>query len=247
MYRNHPIDPALRLQPGQEALTPAQEAEAKRFAAERIAAQLATEPVDEWEAEALLKQAYVMGGLLPPQHVYWVDGPLQLVQLVAALAPQSRQADAARSVEAPWVRSVADSAVARLPGRMPASVRKSVWNAMYETIQSSVRASVGESVRAKVRGSVRVSRWQTVRNTVTESVAAYQAANRLAFYRFFDHYFEPNELHALAHFNELVSGYRLGNEVAVIVRRPRVLARNEEGKLHSATGKCIEYRDGWGF
>ena len=46
------MDLALRLQPGQQALTPAQEAEAQRFAAERIEAQLSTSSVDEQEAES---------------------------------------------------------------------------------------------------------------------------------------------------------------------------------------------------
>jgi hypothetical protein len=39
----------------------------------------------------------------------------------------------------------------------------------------------------------------------------------------------------------------LGQDVALVVRRPRVLARDTEGRLHSAVGKCIEYHDGWGI
>lgn len=31
------------------------------------------------------------------------------------------------------------------------------------------------------------------------------------------------------------------------MRRPRVLARDEAGRLHSERGKCVEYHDGWGF
>ncbi|HEY7341389.1 MAG TPA: hypothetical protein VH591_10945 [Ktedonobacterales bacterium] len=79
------------------------------------------------------------------------------------------------------------------------------------------------------------------------SVCAYRHASDLAVYRFFDEYLGPNDLHALSHFNELVSGYWLGRRRAIIVRRPRVLARDADGRLHSATGKCVEYRDGWGF
>lgn len=41
----------LRLQKGQQALTPEQEAEARRFAEERIRAQLDTALVDEGQAE----------------------------------------------------------------------------------------------------------------------------------------------------------------------------------------------------
>jgi hypothetical protein len=69
----------------------------------------------------------------------------------------------------------------------------------------------------------------------------------LAFYHFFATYLAPNHAHALTHFNELVSGYWLGKEVALIVRRPKVLSLDAAGRLHSETGKCIEYRDGWGF
>jgi hypothetical protein len=31
------------------------------------------------------------------------------------------------------------------------------------------------------------------------------------------------------------------------VRRPRVLACDEAGHLHSERGKCVEYHDSWGF
>ena len=54
-------------------------------------------------------------------------------------------------------------------------------------------------------------------------------------------------MHALARFNELVSGYWLEQERAFVVRRPKVLGRDAVGRLHSATGKCMQYPDGWGF
>jgi hypothetical protein len=59
----------------------------------------------------------------------------------------------------------------------------------------------------------------------------------LACFRFFDEYLAPNALNALAYFNERVSGYWLGQEEALLVRRPRVLARDASGHLHHATGK----------
>jgi hypothetical protein len=70
--------PELRLRPGQYALTAAHRAEAERFAAERIRVQLATEPVDEMMAEALLRQAYSTARVAATNHVYWLDGPLEL-------------------------------------------------------------------------------------------------------------------------------------------------------------------------
>jgi hypothetical protein len=45
----------------------------------------------------------------------------------------------------------------------------------------------------------------------------------------------------------MVSGYWFGKDVALVVRKPRLLAFDDAGRLHSATGRCVEYRDGWGF
>ena len=103
----------------------------------------------------------------------------------------------------------------------------------------SVYNRVWHSAPAGWHASVKAGLWA--------SVQAYEDAPWLALYRFFDEYLAPNALHALAHFNELVSGYLLGREEAILVRRPRLLARDSEGRLHSAIGKCIEHHDGWGF
>lgn len=161
------MDSDLRLHPGQEKLTPAQEPEARRFAQERIEAQLSTAPVDEPETEQLLRQAYVVAGLPPPRQIGWIDGPLHFV----AQAPP-----------------------------------RSVWDRIWRSTGASMEASVWNSMEA--------------------SVGAYGVAPKLAAYRFFDEYSQPNDAHALAHFNERVSGYWLGQEQAIIVRRPRVLARD---------------------
>jgi hypothetical protein len=48
----------LRIQPGQQALTSEQEAEARRFAEAYMQVQFSTEPADEPQAEAFLRQAY---------------------------------------------------------------------------------------------------------------------------------------------------------------------------------------------
>jgi hypothetical protein len=84
-------------------------------------------------------------------------------------------------------------------------------------------------------------------DSMARCVAAYEDAPWLAFSGFFDAYLAPNELHALARLNELVSGYWFAKEAAILVRRPRLLAVDASGRLHSASGKCVEYPDGWGF
>jgi len=127
---NHPINPTLLLQPGQQDLTPAQEAEAQRYTAERIAAQLSTEPVDEPEAERLLQQGYAVAQLSPPTRIQWVDGPLQLVRLVATHAPQNGK-------ERIWD-----------------SIRDSVWDTTFDSVIDSVEEGVWESVEGSVRNHV---------------------------------------------------------------------------------------------
>ena len=268
----------LRIRPGQERLTPAQEAEARRFAAERIAAQLSTDPVDEQEAEAFLRQAYQVAGLAAPQRIHWLDGPLQLV---ASLAPPSARGHVGASVEAGVEDSVRASVFNSVRHRVADSVRHcaayNVWHNVGVRLRTSVRHcaaynvwhNVGASVGAgaadclwdRIRADLWVSDWDnapdsvvdsavdvyhSVWDSVWDSVRAYENADWLAFFHFFTVYLAPNELQALAQLNELVSGYWLGQEVALLVRRPKALALDTEGRLHSAAGRAIEYQDGWG-
>jgi hypothetical protein len=102
-----------------------------------------------------------------------------------------------------------------------------VWDGLEERTRESTR----DSLRAIVQASVQ----------------AYHHASWLAHFHFLATYLAPNDLHPLAHFNELVSGYWLGTEGALLIRRPCVLSRDAEGHLHSTAGTCIEYPDGWGF
>jgi hypothetical protein len=267
----------LRIQPGQQTLTPAQEAEARRFAEERIAAQLSTEPVDESEAERLLRQAYEVAGLRSPQHIFWLDGPLQLV---VVRAPQYERASMEALVGAGVYDRVRAKVRASVPGNVykslqrmsmfpsvhtrvhnsvSASVHKSVGKnvldsvytsvfvSVYTSIHTSIHTSVDTSVYNRVIGSVRYSLPISIHYSVRDSVWASYTAHEFAFFHFFDVYLAPHALHALAHFIELVSGYWLGQEVALLVRRPTVLARDSAGRLHSPSGKCLAYPDGWGF
>ncbi len=43
----------------------------------------------------------------------------------------------------------------------------------------------------------------------------------------------------------MVSGYWLGDREAWLVRKPVLLQHDEQGRLHNASGPCIQYRDGW--
>ena len=78
-------------------------------------------------------------------------------------------------------------------------------------------------------------------------IRAYREEGRLACFRFFYEVFEDNPLMHLARLNELVSGYCLGETEAWLIRKPARLERDEQGRLHSVDGMCIQYLDGLGF
>lgn len=82
---------------------------------------------------------------------------------------------------------------------------------------------------------------------VQDIIRAYREENRLACFRFFHEVYENNPLIHLARLNEQVSGYRLGDAEAWLIRKPVRLERDEQGRLHSAGGMCIQYSDGLGF
>lgn len=81
---------------------------------------------------------------------------------------------------------------------------------------------------------------------VQDMVRAYREAGRLACFRFFHEVCEDNPLIHLARLNELVSGYRLGDAQAWLIRKPVRMERDEQGRLHSANGMSIQYPDGLG-
>jgi uncharacterized membrane protein YcjF (UPF0283 family) len=80
----------------------------------------------------------------------------------------------------------------------------------------------------------------------SDGVRAYTEQGRLAVCWFLHDVFEPNRLIHLARFNELVSGYDLGHELAWLVSKPIRMQQDADGLLHAGSRKCLEYRDGWG-
>src|SRR5262249_31941099 len=90
-----------------QTLTPERQA-AARTAADRfdeacVQAHLSTEPVDEQTAEAYLRQAYERAGQATPQQIHWLDGPCQLVALLASKRSWLRIEDSVRASISPSV------------------------------------------------------------------------------------------------------------------------------------------------
>ncbi|HLV98941.1 MAG TPA: hypothetical protein VKT82_09715 [Ktedonobacterales bacterium] len=273
-------------------LTPAQmKAEAAHFTEEYIQRQLATEPVDEQQAEVFLRQAYAAVGLDPPLRVFWLDGPHQLIALLTSdddwvsaeerfinipeairdslkdsdeIGPIKDKSSVLNSIDEKITSGMQESVEARLPKDFkPYYYSKGLgWFVSLEVrwnIRESVRDRIGRRIWDSLGGgdTIRYSELSSIKEGIYTDAAlnysrwysmrAYDEASDLACLHFYDTYFAPNEAHGLTHFNQMVSGYWLGKEVALVVRRPKALALDEAGRLHSATGKAIAYHDGWGF
>src|SRR5262249_49507153 len=78
--RKHRARPAR----GQSDVTPEQLEADVRDISEHVRVQVSTEPADEAAAETSLREAYAAAGVDPPGHIHWLDGPLELVALLAA-------------------------------------------------------------------------------------------------------------------------------------------------------------------
>ena len=122
-----------------------------------------------------------------------------------------------------------------------------VWVAIRQNAGESIWRALSGDSGWPIRSRIRDWSWGLEDNSIWHGIRAYDEAPMRAEQRFLDTYVVPNDARAPAHFNGLVSGYWLGRQLALLVRRPRVLAVDEAGRLHSDRGMAIEYRDGWGF
>jgi hypothetical protein len=245
-----PMDPALRLQPGKSELTPEQEAYAQQFIEARIAAMLSCAAVDEAEAEAHLHAAYGVAGVAPPQ-VRWFDSP---PAFVAAHVPENEQDNQEANLLEMISHSLEESlpsldidhplirALLTLSFRAANSMELGVWQLLCD---SAWEGFPSEWYRW---WDVEEDSMDVLKEQIAEqSTQAYRQEKWLAVSRLLHEVGEPHAGFHLAAFNELVSGYRLGSKVAWLVHKPVHLECDEQGRLHSEAGMCVQYRDGWGI
>jgi hypothetical protein len=121
-----------------------------------------------------------------------------------------------------------------------------VWERVRDAVGWSIWRAVADSVRCPLPDRIWDRSWDRADFARFLGIRAYYAAHTLAGLSYYDTYFVPNQARSLSVFNQLVSGYWLGRNLALVVRRPRLLSLDEAGRLHSATGKAVEYPDGWG-
>ena len=173
-------------------------------------------------------------------------------------APADRQgaregvlaAYAAASLKAPttfiWLRSPFEGAIASLMLK---------WASVGASVRDSVRASVGAVVVDSVVDSGEASVRASVRASVGDSVGAVEVcwgqhdAGWLSFYDYFRVVVgidAVDQLAGLIKVAECCGWWWPRQDAVILTERPRVLARDAQGRLHSETSQAIEYPDGWG-
>jgi hypothetical protein len=152
------------------------------------------------------------------------------------------------------IRRVARNIRTRLYGAASYGLERSIWECAITPLSEQIENQVARLIWGSVARSVHAisnighdSLYGHDEYAIWQSISAFDSASDLSYCRFFDAYLALNGAHALSHFNEMVSGYWCGAEVAILVRRPITLECDAEGRLHCATGRAIVYPDGWGF
>lgn len=246
--------PCPKIVRGQEELTPEQEAFARQFAQERVVTMFSTAPIDEAEAEDHLRAAYRVGGW-EQVPVRWFKSPEELLRTAHGvggweLAVHIRWFDSLGAfVFAPFFSKKANEKNIQWDGvgnGVVQSVRKSVEASVWTSVWNSVGDWVWENMWTRW-DVVREDVWEVLGVVVEDSVRAYYDESRLSLVRFLHELFEENELIHLARFNEMVCGYHLMRKEAWVVHKPIRLERDAQGRLHSADGMAIQFRDGWGL
>jgi len=176
----------------------------------------------------------------------------------------------AASVDASVGASVDASVRASVHASVDASVRASVHASVADSVHDSLRDLVAASVRASVHDSVADSVGASVRD-ITKAVFSMisQSWHRYIGGQFWvggwywgspayvSFFLEVCGLDLSKEMNERANAYAATAESAcwwwphcdfvMVCERPVRIERDEQGRLHSLTGKAIEWPDGWGF
>ena len=132
-----------------------------------------------------------------------------------------------------------------------------VWNQVRDQVWNQVRDQVRTQVWNQVRTQVRDQVLNQVRDQVETQVAScgygQHDANWLAFYDFFSQCGHPGLAKMLSRLDPFMSLAQHAGwwwpmaEVCIITERPTSLHRDEQGRLHSASGPAIDYAGAWGI
>jgi len=236
-----------QLSPEQEALLPA-------IRDEWLAHGLSTSPTDRKGAEQGIALAYQAAGLKPPATFIWLGSPFAgaIGSAMLARAPKVRAQVGAQVWDQVWDQvgaqvwdQVWDQVGDQVWDQVRAQVGDQVWDQVGDQVWDQVRAQVGAQVRDQVRAQVGAQ----VRDQVRAAAWGQYDAYWLSFYDTFKRFGLADLVAPLAGLMQQARSagwWWPFRGAAVVTERPRVLSRDDRGRLHSESGPAVGYPDGWG-
>jgi hypothetical protein len=210
---------------------------------------LSTQPADRPATEKAIAMIYRAGGLEPPKEIVWCGSPLSQGFAHAIMQNNKLGASVGESVWASVRASVWASVGESVRASVGESVRASVWASVGESVRASVWESVWDSVGESVRESVRASVWESVRASVGESIYGQHEAGWLSFYSFFKEVAgldaETDKLDGLLQLSQSAGWVIPCANICWVSERQNIMARDDQGLLHSVVGPALAYPDGW--
>ncbi len=244
------------LQTKLKRLTPAQmaciEGHGKHWAQIRTS----TAPANREEAERGIATAYRAAGWPAPEQIVWCESPMQMAALWAK-TPHDRSGPNLRAAIADQVRSRAAFAIQRrVSGSLLATVDElSSSPAGEETVGDTVREAALRASQAVRPASPYKRRWLfwlgRRRPWLQLQDAGYAPRThawleRQDFFRFACELTGETEplagLLLIATHADWIVPHR---HICWVSEPPQLLKTDERGRLHSASGPALQYRDGW--
>lgn len=233
------------------ALTEAQAADIATTRAKWQATDISTTPIDREAAKSAVAKMYIHAGYAPPEAFIFVDSPLQGIIAAAFVRhPHFGMKKAPLGFE--QVKAQVWEKLNQRPHQLLSTGIIGSWNGISDQVVTQLaRGLAGESTVAPlVRKSIIKQLDTKSDDTAEQLLMAAFSGSHAGFAMGFDDF-------AYRHFGlclksqghvaaaESCGWVWLFRGVAIITDRPSVVRTDSDGKLHSADGPAVEYRDGF--
>ncbi len=215
---------------------------------------LSTEPVDRAAAEAGVREAYAAADLPPPRRIVWGESPLEIANAWARC--QHIAGQNLRFSVVDQVRRKAETAVDRAVGltvRMalaeePRLRRAEPFCSSIDDAVTHTCAEVRPQLRWRLARMFAFPRLAAALSFATSSVSLRSIASLGALEYFHDACSMRRQTEAVAGLWEIAKNadWIIPHEdVCWLSERPSLIQCDATGRLHSAQGPALAYRDGW--
>ena len=229
-----------------DTMTAEQAARMPEFAQRWIDIGLSTEPADFDRATDAALRAYQLCNLERPMVILRMSSPYGAT--LGGILAWVLLRGLARSCGPQVGAQVGDQVRAQVGDQVRDQVGDQVGDQVRDQVRDQVWAQVGDQVRAQVRAQVGPSLRDGVYNS--GYVDAFSSAHWAAYVGFIrdvlgwrDPILEKHTV--LEQITESCGWTWWHQNVLAISDRPELLHRDTRGRLHSASGPAIRYRDGW--